>query len=275
MLKLSYISPHGPAARGLLAAMLALTPVACTETASSGSMDSEQHPGTSTGVTSEDEGSSEEAGDEAGDESTGGGQEEESAGDEGGGGGGDGGGEGPDPCDYPVPFGPMAEVGELAPHFEGIVGASGELYNLCQDVGKPIAIHTGVVWCGPCQQLTACLGGADQDCVNLFGGSTTVMEQLIEPLKSAVAEDRIEVMTVLLEDQGGGPPSVATAQNWFESLNGNPNVRDIADVDQLYFDHLTIFAFPSLYIIGEDGRWLDLNGNQVWGTLVDLVYGGH
>jgi hypothetical protein len=172
-------------------------------------------------------------------------------------------------CDAPNPgWGGFAQVGQPAPHFEGI-NQHGEQVSICEYEGLPIAIDTSAVWCGPCQLLSQCLGNNDNACTQLFG-DPQVLDFLVIPLRQEIAANTFAWVTVLTENANGGAPSAADAQAWDQAFPV-ANVWVIPDVTQQYYGHLAIESFPSVWLIDTQMRWQDLDQLTVFNSIINYL----
>lgn len=175
-------------------------------------------------------------------------------------------------CALPDPgWGSSAAVGAPAPHFTA-PNQDGDIVNICELAGIPIAIDTSAMWCGPCQRMSMCLMGPQNnaECIQMFGGDPAVIDQLIDPLRAAIADHTFAWVTVLMENEGGGPPAQTDAATW-DSNFPNPDIWVMSDSTQQYFQHLPIGAFPNFFLIGSDLSWQDLNQQSVFGTIIGLL----
>jgi hypothetical protein len=171
------------------------------------------------------------------------------------------------PCTAPDPgWGGFAAVGQPAPHFSG-TNQFGEEVSICAYEGLPLVIDTSAVWCGPCQMLSLCLGGDDNQCLSLFGGDPQVLTYLIYPLREQISAGTFAWVTVLMENQFNGPPALSDAQAWDQAFPVE-NVWVIPDVDQKYYPYLQISAFPSVWLIDGQMNWQDLNQQTVFTTII-------
>jgi hypothetical protein len=171
------------------------------------------------------------------------------------------------PCMASDPgWGGFAAVGQPAPHFSG-PNQFGEDVSICAYEGLPLVIDTSAVWCGPCQMLSACLGGDDNQCLSLFGGDPQVLTYLIYPLREQISAGTFGWVTVLMENQVNGPPALSDAQAWDQAFPVD-NVWVIPDVEQKYYPYLQISAFPSVWLIDEQMNWQDLNQQTVFTTII-------
>lgn len=172
------------------------------------------------------------------------------------------------PCNVPDPgWGGFAQVGQPAPHFSGL-NQFGEPMSICEYEGLPIVIDTSAVWCGPCQLLSDCLGGNDNSCLQVFGGNQQVLDFLFYPLRPQIANGQFGWFTVLTENAQSGPPSLADAQVWDQNFPAE-GAWVIADEQQLYYTHLPIEGFPSVWLINPQMNWQDLNQMTVWNTIIN------
>jgi hypothetical protein len=172
-------------------------------------------------------------------------------------------------CVAPDPgWGGVAQVGQPAPHFSGI-NQAGEQVSICEYEGLPIVIDTSAVWCGPCQMLSSCLGGDNNSCISLFT-DPAVVDYLVLPLREEIAAGTFAWVTVLTENVNGGPPSANDAQVWDQTYPVY-NVWVIPDVTQQYYGHLSIMAFPSVWLINAQMNWQDLDQMSVFGTIISYL----
>lgn len=156
-----------------------------------------------------------------------------------------------------------ASVGLATPHFGG-VNQHGDNVSICAYEGLPIVIDTSAVWCGPCGNQSACLSGDDDACLDFFNSDQ--IDNLIQPLRDAVADDAIAWVTVLLQNGSGGVPDNNDAVTW-ASQYPNEKIWVIADELQLYPGHVPLMQFPSLWLIDTDMRWEQLDQGYVWSTI--------
>jgi hypothetical protein len=77
-------------------------------------------------------------------------------------------------------------------------------------------------------------------------------------------------VTVLTENQNSGPPALSDAQAWDAAFPVN-NVWVIPDVQQQYYGHLQIAAFPSVWLIDTQMNWEDLDQATVFTTIISKL----
>jgi len=172
------------------------------------------------------------------------------------------------PCDTPNPgWGGSAQVGQPAPHFEG-VNQFGDEVSICAYEGLPMVIDTSAVWCQPCQLFSQCLGGDDNACLNVFGGNQQALDFLMYPLREQIANDEFAWVTVLMENANNGAPTLADAQAWDQAYPVE-KVWVISDEEQLYFTHVPLQAFPSIWLMDPQMNWQDLDQMSVFNTIIN------
>jgi hypothetical protein len=183
---------------------------------------------------------------------------------------GDGDGDGDtSPCEVPDPgWGGGAQVGQPAPHFSGI-NQFGEEVSICEYEGIPIAIDTSAVWCGPCQLMSQCLGGNDNACLNVFGGNQQALDLLMHPMIAEINANTFAWVTVLTENANNGAPAASDAITWDQNYPVD-NVWVIPDVQQLYYGHVPLESFPSIWLINPQMNWQDLDQMTVFNTIINL-----
>ena len=125
------------------------------------------------------------------------------------------------------------------------------------------------MWCQPCQLFSQCLGGDDQACLTVFGGNQQAVDVLMNPLRNEIANDEFAWVTVLLENQGGGAPTLADAQAWDNNFPVE-KVWVISDEAQQYSSHVPLMAFPSIWLMDPQMNWVDLDQMTVFNTIINL-----
>lgn len=106
----------------------------------------------------------------------------------------------------------------------------------------PIVIDISTVWCPPCHNLAAWLGGVEND-------DTASLQAAYPSVPDKVHGLRVWWLTFLVE--GGtenDPVELSDAELWF-SVHPEPYIPVFADLDQLTLTHYLNGAFPTLFVL--------------------------
>lgn len=117
--------------------------------------------------------------------------------------------------------------------------------------GVPVIIDWSALWCGPCHEMS---GWLDGDNVSFYRPYNAV--------RDAIDDGRVIWVTVLVEAGGGGRARMRDAESWFD-LYPHPRVPVVIDVDRQFSAWSGSSYFPTLALIGADGRVLARNNENV------------
>lgn len=158
--------------------------------------------------------------------------------------------------------GPVALApGDPVYHFTALAH-TGEVINICRFAGKRLMLDLSTVWCGPCHIVADCVAGNDSACGMFFEGD---YQEVLNGVRENLVAERTNWVTILAQDQSGGPPDLSDIQGWAEDYPQS-NVwvlTDVAGDFQHWFPTMGVPYFTSVeddftYLNGENGPFWDL-----------------
>ncbi|WP_146658616.1 TlpA family protein disulfide reductase [Enhygromyxa salina] len=94
------------------------------------------------------------------------------------------------------------------------------------ETGEPsyMIIDMSAQWCGPCHNMAEWISGADT-------AETASLQQTYPTVRDKVYSLRIWWITVIVEDAGGGPPTLSDAESWY-SIHQDNHIPVLVDETQ-------------------------------------------
>jgi len=132
-----------------------------------------------------------------------------------------------------------------------LMDQNGDNWNLYDNLAEATVIDLSVMWCAPCQHAAE----ASEDIVNYFG------------------KDKVQWVTILIEDTQGNPPDLDDLQSWASAFHdSSPILAGNRGWIDLNGEHgFPVTSWPTFFILDEDKniRWI-LKG---WGEqqIRDLI----
>ncbi len=139
-------------------------------------------------------------------------------------------------------------------------GDTVDLYDLAMG-GKPIVIDVAAGWCGPCRSMADWLDGANNGFIESAGN----------PIREGVWSGEILWVTVLFQNNGGGPANASDVANWYSDYP-TPNVLVLADGASQVTGLINPPGIPSLSLLSEDMTFSIVDDtNAVLNTLLSIL----
>jgi hypothetical protein len=140
-------------------------------------------------------------------------------------------------------FDSSAAIGSVMPRLIATdqFGESVDLYDFALH-GRRVVIDLSALWCGPCRDMAAWLGGEP---------STFDMQPELAPIPELVVSGEIYWITVVFEDNAGAAAGPDDASAWAAAFP-NEHIAVLADNDRALYDFLFPGAMPSIQVLDED-----------------------
>ena len=141
-----------------------------------------------------------------------------------------------------------ATVGEPLGGFV-LADQHGDATDFRQFLGAVTVIEIGATWCAPCQD---------------FAAEQQVLHEALQ------TDGPVWVLTVLVQEASGGPPTVDDAMDWAQAFD--LTVPVLADELQEQQDSWAVTAWPTTLVVAPDGTVLNRHETPTDpGTLADEV----
>jgi thiol-disulfide isomerase/thioredoxin len=126
-------------------------------------------------------------------------------------------------------------------------GDSVELYDFANftinDTGEPayFIIDMSAQWCGPCHNMAEWMSGADTP-------DTAGLQQIYPSVREKVHKLRIWWITIIVENQAGGPPGLNDSQSWF-GIHQDPYIPILVDETQQVRNTYGGGSYPFFFLL--------------------------
>ena len=118
-----------------------------------------------------------------------------------------------------------------------LMDQDGNDWNLYENIGKVTVVDLSVMWCAPCQSAAT----AAEDVVDSYG------------------RDKVQWVTILIEDSQGNAPDLDDLQAWASAYHGSSPILagDRSLIDVSGDDGFPLTSWPTFLILDEDlnVRW--------------------
>ncbi|MBX2800531.1 MAG: hypothetical protein KTR31_22825 [Myxococcales bacterium] len=148
--------------------------------------------------------------------------------------------------------------------FKDQFGDKVDLFDFYNDEGKHVLIDVSAEWCPPCNDMAAWLDGE----------SDAFFDNYVQ-LREAVEAGDLYWLTILSEDNSGGPATQEVVSRWYDSYP-SPHVPVLADRDAEVPPYMDLRFWPTMILLGPDLKVKETSSSSSFAPPLDRamqIYG--